>query len=802
MFSFMMEADTKFQGKQFTWNFTVTLAVLTLFSLLVSARQVEYKTPTFIKKPLKEQIHLVNTTVKLTCKVKEKPRPFLHWFKDGVLLDGTENGRYTINRYSLVIQNIQMTDAGVFGCRAQNQYGESWGNTTIRVVEEKFSDSYKDQLKGQEGPPIFSPNKDDSQYVARPATQDIQLDCDARGYPFPTITWLKDGVKIDCDDDDSNCEIEGFKLKINNLVLKDAGNYTCIVENRFGHISWSFTVDVLQRMPLAPMIEGPMNLTVTVGEDARFECKVLISDTTPQLQWLRHYMVNGSYTNEEGEPYVKVLQQSGFNKNIGDPQILVIRNVTQEEAGWYTCLVANTIGINYVSAWLTVINENTDGDLETNSTSEPVIGAIGQHHMTDGTRIPKDTLIIIGVTCVALFILVIVLVVFIIRFRRSRNMHYKYRDIKRVIVMQPNDLYYPNGYDAASQPLMIPQVRIDCVKRRRRLSSDLTMASEYELPLDTKWEFPRDRLILGKELGAGAFGVVRQGEAIGINNKSGSTTVAVKMLKEDATDREMTDLMMEMEMMKIVRGHKNIINLQGCCTQSGPLFVIVEFAPFGNLRDFLRSRRPCSDYEKAMFATSLDKDIRPLTEKDLISFAYQVARGMEYLSSVMCIHRDLAARNVLVADDYVLKIADFGLTRSLNSLDYYKKTGDGRLPVKWMAPEALFDRKYTSKSDVWSYGVLLWEIFTLGGNPYPSIPVEDLFEKLRQGYRMENPPYASAEIYQIMHECWQQQPGHRPTFKDLVLSFDKILTAKASTGEVGLHSTQVKDLSIGKLVFI
>lgn len=176
-------------------------------------------------------------------------------------------------------------------------------------------------------------------------------------------------------------------------------------------------------------------------------------------------------------------------------------------------------------------------------------------------------------------------------------------------------------------------------------------------------------------------------------------------LAEGHTDSEMMDLVSEMEMMKMIGKHVNIINLLGACTQGGPLYVIVEFAPHGNLRDFLRDHRPSSGYEAVIeqgdpSAATKESNKKTLTQKDLVSFAYQVARGMEYLASRRCIHRDLAARNVLVSDEYVLKIADFGLARDIHCHDYYRKTTDGRLPVKWMAPEALFHRVYTTQSDV------------------------------------------------------------------------------------------------------
>uniref|UniRef100_A0A8C5V5Z0 Fibroblast growth factor receptor n=1 Tax=Microcebus murinus TaxID=30608 RepID=A0A8C5V5Z0_MICMU len=313
-----------------------------------------------------------------------------------------------------------------------------------------------------------------------------------------------------------------------------------------------------------------------------------------------------------------------------------------------------------------------------------------------------------------------------------------------------------------------------------RLSSSgpplLASLVSLDLPLDPLWEFPRDRLVLGKPLGEGCFGQVVRAEAFGMDpaRPDQASTVAVKMLKDNASDKDLADLVSEMEVMKLIGRHKNIINLLGVCTQEGPLYVIVECAAKGNLREFLRARRPPGPDLSPDGPRSSEG---PLSFPALVSCAYQVARGMQYLESRKCIHRDLAARNVLVTEDSVMKIADFGLARGVHHIDYYKKTSNGRLPVKWMAPEALFDRVYTHQSDVWSFGILLWEIFTLGGSPYPGIPVEELFSLLREGHRMDRPPHCPPELYGLMRECWHAAPSQRPTFKQLVEALDKVLLA-------------------------
>ncbi|XP_063204823.1 fibroblast growth factor receptor 4 isoform X2 [Chroicocephalus ridibundus] len=598
------------------------------------------------------------------------------------------------------------------------------------------------------------PHRMDKKLYAVPAGNTVKFRCPASGSPSPSIRWFKNGREFRGEHRIGGIRLrhQHWSLVMESVVPSDRGNYTCLVENRFGSIRYSYLLDVLERSPHRPILQAglPANTTALVGSDVEFFCKVY-SDAQPHIQWLKHIEVNGSSYGPDGVPYVQVLKTADINSS--EVEVLYLRNVSLEDAGEYTCLAGNSIGLSYQSAWLTVLPEE---------------------ELVREAEAPeaKYTDIIIytsGSLAVAMAVIIVVLC-------RMQTQSSK----------QPLE---PMAVHKLSKFPLIRQFSLDSsssgksstsLMRVTRLSSScapmLAGVMELDLPLDAKWEFPRDKLVLGKPLGEGCFGQVVRAEAYGIDRDQPdrAITVAVKMLKDNATDKDLADLISEMEMMKLMDKHKNIINLLGVCTQDGPLYVIVEFAAKGNLREYLRARRPPTpDY--AFDVTAMPEE--QLSFKDLVSCVYQVARGMEYLESKRCIHRDLAARNVLVTAESVMKIADFGLARDVHDIDYYKKTSNGRLPVKWMAPEALFDRVYTHQSDVWSFGILMWEIFTLGGSPYPGIPVEELFKLLKEGHRMDRPSNCTHELYMLMRECWHAVPSQRPTFKQLVEGLDKILAA-------------------------
>ncbi|XP_040167727.1 tyrosine kinase receptor Cad96Ca-like [Anopheles arabiensis] len=299
-------------------------------------------------------------------------------------------------------------------------------------------------------------------------------------------------------------------------------------------------------------------------------------------------------------------------------------------------------------------------------------------------------------------------------------------------------------------------------------TSQLSEESNGSIVKD-RWEFPRHRLKVFNILGEGAFGQVWRCEATDIDGHEGVSVTAVKTLKENASEAERNDLLSELQVLKSLEPHINVVRLLGCCTEKDPIFVILEYVNMGKLQTFLRNSRVEKHYGNTHGKSKI------LTSGDLTSFMYQVARGMDFLTSRGIIHRDLAARNILITDDHTCKVADFGFARDIVTSKVYERKSEGRLPIRWMATESLYDNIFTVKSDIWSFGILMWEIVTLGSTPYPGIAAADVMRKVRDGYRLEKPEHCRRELYNIMFYCWAADPNERPGFPEVVEMLDRLL---------------------------
>ncbi|NXC58097.1 FGFR1 factor, partial [Aleadryas rufinucha] len=714
--------------------------------------------------------------LQLRCRLRDDVQS-INWVRDGVQL--AENNRTRITGEEVEVRDVVPEDSGLYACMTNSPSGSETTYFSVNISdalpsaeddddeddsssEEKEADNTK---PNQAIAPYWTyPEKMEKKLHAVPAAKTVKFKCPSSGTPNPTLRWLKNGKEFKPDHRIGGYKVQGagapgeqplatWSIIMDSVVPSDKGNYTCIVENKYGSINHTYQLDVVERSPHRPILQAglPANKTVALGSNVEFVCKVY-SDPQPHIQWLKHIEVNGSKIGPDNLPYVQILKTAGVNTTDKEMEVLHLRNVSFEDAGEYTCLAGNSIGISHHSAWLTVLEAIED---------------------TPAMMTSPFYLEII-IYCIGAFLISCMVVTIIIYKLKSTT---KKTDFNSQLAVHKLAKSIPLRRQVSADSSSSMNSGVMLVRPSRLSSSGTPMlagVSEYELPEDPRWELPRDRLILGKPLGEGCFGQVVLAEAIGLDKDKPNrvTKVAVKMLKSDATEKDLSDLISEMEMMKMIGKHKNIINLLGACTQDGPLYVIVEYASKGNLREYLQARRP-PGMEYCYNPTRVPEE--QLSFKDLVSCAYQVARGMEYLASKKCIHRDLAARNVLVTEDNVMKIADFGLARDIHHIDYYKKTTNGRLPVKWMAPEALFDRIYTHQSDVWSFGVLLWEIFTLGGSPYPGVPVEELFKLLKEGHRMDKPSNCTNELYMMMRDCWHAVPSQRPTFKQLVEDLDRIV---------------------------
>ncbi|XP_077998072.1 fibroblast growth factor receptor 2-like isoform X2 [Glandiceps talaboti] len=287
------------------------------------------------------------------------------------------------------------------------------------------------------------------------------------------------------------------------------------------------------------------------------------------------------------------------------------------------------------------------------------------------------------------------------------------------------------------------------------------------LSLKPEHEFPRHRLRLENELGHGHFGIVYRALASGVPGRQDTVTVAVKMLKDNATSYQKEDMLREITLLQEIGEHPNILGILACCTLDEPLFLITDFMEYGDLLHFLWKSRQKKNWE--------EDAIYELNEKSNYQIARQIARGMVFLSQNKYVHGDLAARNILVGQDLLVKITDFGLANDVYLRGWTELPTERLRAVKWVGLETILQGLCTIESDVWSFGIIMHEIVTRGATPYPGMSPTEVVTALREGYRLGKPDDCPDEMYAIMRQCWEEKPEDRPTFSTLLESIDTLL---------------------------
>uniref|UniRef100_A0A1Q3FTM0 Tyrosine-protein kinase n=1 Tax=Culex tarsalis TaxID=7177 RepID=A0A1Q3FTM0_CULTA len=268
--------------------------------------------------------------------------------------------------------------------------------------------------------------------------------------------------------------------------------------------------------------------------------------------------------------------------------------------------------------------------------------------------------------------------------------------------------------------------------------------------LRERWELSNDDVDLISKIGRGNFGDVYRAKL----KSSKNTLVAVKTCRMTLPEEQKRKFLQEGRILKQY-DHPNIVKLIGICVQKQPIMIVMELVPGGSLLMFLR------------------KSAATLTQKQLMAMCRDAAAGMRYLESKNCIHRDLAARNCLIGVDNIVKISDFGMSREEE--EYIVSGGMKQIPIKWTAPEALNFGKYTSLCDVWSYGILVWEIFSRGDTPYSGMSNSRARENIDEGYRMPAPDNTPPEMYRLMLKCWSYEPENRPHFDEIFTVVDALM---------------------------
>uniref|UniRef100_A0A2K5MCA0 receptor protein-tyrosine kinase n=1 Tax=Cercocebus atys TaxID=9531 RepID=A0A2K5MCA0_CERAT len=737
-----------------------------------------------ITTPLETVDALVEEVATFMCAVESYPQPEISWTRNKILIKLFDT-RYSIreNGQLLTILSVEDSDDGIYCCTANNGVGgavESCGALQVKM---------KPKITR---PPINVKIIEGLKAV---------LPCTTMGNPKPSVSWIKGDSPLR--ENSRTAVLESGSLRIHNVQKEDAGQYRCVAKNSLG-TAYSKVVKLEVEEESEPeqdtkvfarILRAPESHNVTFGSFVTLHCTAT-GIPVPTITWIE----NGNAVSSGS------IQESVKDRVIDSRLQLFIT-----KPGLYTCIATNKHGEKFSTAkaaatisiaewreyclavkelfcakeWLAMEDKTHRGlyRSEMHLLSVPECSKLPSMHWdpTACARLPhlafppmtsskpsvdipnlpssssssfsvsptySMTVIISIMSSFAIFALLTITTLYCCR-RRKQWKNKKRESAAVTLTTLPSELLldrlHPNPMYQRMPLLLNPKL--------------------------LSLEYPRNNIEYVRDIGEGAFGRVFQARAPGLLPYEPFTMVAVKMLKEEASADMQADFQREAALMAEF-DNPNIVKLLGVCAVGKPMCLLFEYMAYGDLNEFLRSMSPhtvcsLSHSDLSMRAQVSSPGPPPLSCAEQLCIARQVAAGMAYLSERKFVHRDLATRNCLVGENMVVKIADFGLSRNIYSADYYKANENDAIPIRWMPPESIFYNRYTTESDVWAYGVVLWEIFSYGLQPYYGMAHEEVIYYVRDGNILSCPENCPVELYNLMRLCWSKLPADRPSFTSI-----------------------------------
>ncbi|XP_006886992.1 PREDICTED: muscle, skeletal receptor tyrosine-protein kinase isoform X1 [Elephantulus edwardii] len=764
------------------------------------ALQVKMK-PKITRPPINVKI-IEGLKAVLPCTTMGNPKPSVSWIKGDTALK--ENSRIAVlESGSLRIHNVQKEDAGHYRCVAKNSLGTAYSKLVKLEVEEESEPEQDAKVFARI---LRSPESHNATFGSF-----VTLRCTATGIPVPTITWIENGNSVSSGSIQENVKDRVIDSRLQLLTTKP-GLYTCIATNKHGEkfstAKAAATISIAEwskpqkdNKGYCAQYRGEVCSTV-LATDAL----VFFNTSYADPEEAQELLVHTGWTELKAvsplcRPAAEALLCNHVFQDCNPGAVPTPKPICREY-----CLAVKELFC--AKEWL-AIEEKTHRGLYRSGMqmlSVPECSTLPSMHWDPKscTRLPyldyrkenlttfpsmtsskpsvdipnlpsssssssvsptySMTVIISIMSSFAIFVLLAISILYCCR-RRKQWQNKKRESAAVTLTTLPSELLldrlHPNPMYQRMPLLLNPKL--------------------------LSLEYPRNNIEYVRDIGEGAFGRVFQARAPGLLPYEPYTMVAVKMLKEEASADMQADFQREAALMAEF-DNPNIVKLLGVCAVGKPMCLLFEYMAYGDLNEFLRSMSPhtvCTlshgDLSRVQVSSPGPP---PLSCAEQLGIARQVAAGMAYLSERKFVHRDLATRNCLVGENMVVKIADFGLSRNIYSADYYKANENDAIPIRWMPPESIFYNRYTTESDVWAYGVVLWEIFSYGLQPYYGMAHEEVIYYVRDGNILSCPENCPLELYNLMRLCWSRLPSDRPSFTSIHRILERM--CERAEGAVGV----------------